>query len=79
MNPRLSPAALLIVTAFVAVVALELRTLFLMLGVDVSVGVAAGIGALAIVAIWVWAFLPSASPAGDSENGSEGSNHHRAD
>ena len=78
MNLRISPAALLIVTAFIAIVTVELRTLFGMLGLEVSVATAATIGTLAIVAFWIWAFLP-ASLLGDSENGPGGSNHQRAD
>ncbi|MHC3438530.1 CbaC protein [Natrialbaceae archaeon A-gly3] len=78
MNLRLSPAVLLIVTAFVIIVTVELRTLFDMLGVAVSPRTAAAIGGLAILTLWVWAFLPSTT-GDDPKNGSGGSNHHRAD
>ena len=78
MNIRISPAALLILTAFVAIVTVELRTLLDMLGVAVSPGTAALAGVVGILAVWIWALLPTVI-GDDSKNGSSGSNHHRAD
>ena len=78
MNLRISPAALLILTAFVAIVTVELRTLLDMLGVAVSPGTAALAGVVGILAVWIWALLPTIT-RDDPKNGSGGSNHHRAD
>lgn len=78
MNLRISPAALLIVTAFITIVTVELRTLLDMLGVAVSVETTALVGLVAILVVWIWTFLPTVTGA-DPGNGSGNPKQNRAD